>query len=241
MGYAEEEPDNRDIFYTIEEPNDLFVNFLGVESVCHRCKSTFPSKSLMHKHLKSNCIGQDQGNSATPAPAPVIHCIIKSTATTKAVRSGYAFRVWNYVTAIVCLTLGEILLHTDVTSLYCLNMGCGVILVDRAWLFEKAPTEKILKIAIPLKVRGIGATRHESDEFVSLSLYFSGIDSANRLAYAHVHRELYLVNGFKANLLVGNDILATKRVIIDLVNKSAIISSCQVTIFVTARPKGRPV
>ncbi len=88
---------------------------------------------------------------------------------------------------------------------------------------------------------GIGASRHESDKFVSMSLYFPDIDSTNRPAYAHIHRELHLANGLKANLLVGNDILATERVIIDLANKSAMISSCQVTISVVTRPRGRPV
>lgn len=57
MGHAEEEPNDEDIFYTTEEPDKLFVNFLGVETVCHRCKSIFSSKSLIHKHLKSNCVG----------------------------------------------------------------------------------------------------------------------------------------------------------------------------------------
>lgn len=56
VGYAEEEPDEEDIFYTTKEPDKLFVNFLGIESVCHKYKSTFPSKFLMHKHLKSNCV-----------------------------------------------------------------------------------------------------------------------------------------------------------------------------------------
>lgn len=82
---------------------------------------------------------------------------------------------------------------------------------------------------------------HESDEFVSMSLYFPSIDSTNHPAYAHIHRELHIVKRFKANLLVGNDILATKRVIIDLVNKSAMILSCQMTISIAAWPKDYPV
>ena len=96
-------------------------------------------------------------------------------------------------------------------------------------------------MATPLKVRGIGSSRHESDEFVSMSLYFPGIDSINRLVYAHIHRELHIVERLKANLLVGNNILAMERVIINLANKSAMISSCQVTLSVAARPRGHPV
>lgn len=92
-----------------------------------------------------------------------------------------------------------------------------------------------------LKVKGIGSSRHELNEFVSLSLYFFGIESTNRPAYTYIHRELPIVEGLKANLLVRNNILATERVIIDLANKSVMISSCQVTIFVIARLRGHLV
>lgn len=195
----------------------------------------------MHKHLKSNCIGQNQKHNIASPPAPILPPVIRSTASIEVVGSGYAFRGWNYATGTVCFMLGKIPLHTDVTSLYCIDIGYGITLVDRAWLFEKAAIEKILKIAALLKVKGIGSLRHELDEFVFMSLYFLGIDSTNRPAYAYIHKELYIVEGLKASWLVGNDILATERVIIDLANKSTMISSCQVTISIAARPRGHPV
>ena len=133
VGYAEEEPDEGNIFYTKEEFDELFVNFLSVESICHRCKLTFPSKSLMHKHLKLNYIGQNQeNNSIAPPLVPILPFVIKSTASIKTIGFRYAFKDWNYVMATVCLTLGEILLYTDVTLLCCLDIGCGVTFVDRA-------------------------------------------------------------------------------------------------------------
>ena len=143
--------------------------------------------------------------------------------------------------ATVCLTLGKISLHTDVMSLYYLDTGCGVTLVNRAWFLEKAPTEKILKMATLLKVRGIRFSKYESDEFISISLYFPDFDSTNRPAYTNIHRKLHIVERLKANLLVGNNILATERVIINLANKSAMISSSQLTIFIAARPRGHMV
>lgn len=142
---------------------------------------------------------------------------------------------------IVCFTLGKISLHTDVTSLYCLDTVCGITLADRVCLFDKALTKKILKMATPLKVRGIGISRHESNKFVSMSLYFPGIDLTNRPAYTHIYKKLHFVDELKANLLVDNNILATERVVIDLANKSAMILSCQVTISVTTRLRSRPV
>lgn len=56
-----------------------------------------------------------------------------------------------------------------------------------------------------------------------------------------MHRKLHLVDRFKVNLLVSNNILAMEKVIIKFANKSALISSCQVTISIVARPRGRPV
>lgn len=128
--------------------------------------------------------------------------------------------------AIICLTLGKIPLNSDVTLLCYLNKDYSVILMNCTWLLEKAPTKKILKMATLLKVRNIGSLKYESNEFVSISLYFSGIDLTNCPVYVHIHKKLYIVKKLKANLLVSNNILVIERVIIDLANKSAMISSC---------------
>lgn len=121
---------------------------------------------------------------------------------------------------------GKILMHISITSLYCFKTGCDITFVDRAWLFKKTLTEKILKMATLLKVRGIKSSRHKLDEFVSMSFYFPSIELTNRLAYAHIYGELYIIERLKANLLMSNDILAMERVIIDLANKFAKISIC---------------
>lgn len=86
-----------------------------------------------------------------------------------------------------------------------------------------------------LKVREKRSSKHKSDEFISMFLYFLDIDLTNCLVYAHIYQKLYLVKGLKANLLVSNDILATKRVIIDIVNKTVQILSNQVTISITTQ------
>lgn len=220
-----------------KEPNKLFVNFFGMESIYHRCKLTFLFKSLIYKHLKSNCIRQNQENNTALSLVPIFFSVIKFTTSIKTIGSGYAFMGLNYVTAIVCLILGKIPLYTDVNLLCCLDIGCGVIFVDRTQLLKKALTEKILKIATLLKVRGIGSSKYKSDKFISMSLYFPSIDSTNHPAYAHIQQVLHIVKESKANLLVGNDILAMKKVIIDLANKSVMISSYQVTISITAKLK----
>lgn len=67
------------------------------------------------------------------------------------------------------------------------------------------------------------------------------MDSKNCFIYVHIHQQPYRIKGLKMNLLVGNDILAMEKVIIDLANKFAIISSYQVTISILAQPRSHLV
>lgn len=236
VGFAEKEIDNGDVFYMTKELNEVIINFVGLELRCDICKSIFFSKSLLHKHIKLSYADWNQAN-ATLTPPCIPPLVIKFTASSKAIGSRYAFRGWNYAIVTVCFAPGEILLHTNMTSLYCLDTGCDITFVDCNWLLKRALIEKILEIATPLKIKDIGSLKHKLNEFVFIYLYFPGINLKNYSIYTQIYQELHLVKGQKANLLVDNNILATKKVIIDLISKTAIIASCQVTIVVTMRSK----
>lgn len=112
------------------------------------------------------------------------------------------------------------------TSLYCLNMSFVITFIDCNWLLKKAQTKKILKIATSLKVRNIKISKYKLDKFVSISLYFSYTNTKNKLIYTYIYQELNMVKDLKINLLVNNNIFAIERVIIDLANKTVMISSC---------------
>ncbi len=90
-------------------------------------------------------------------------------------------------------------------------------------------------MAVPLKVRGIGASKHESDEFVLMPIYFLTFDEHKQPVYARIYRKMHLIDGLKANMLVGNDIIALESIMIDLANPTAFITSCNVWIAITAR------
>ncbi len=100
---------------------------------------------------------------------------------------------------------------------------------------KKLPSQKISTIPVPLKVRDIGASRHESWQFALRTLYIPGTDQKGRKVYTSITCELYLVDGLKANILVGNDVLCTEDFAINLYNSSALIHSCGVRININAR------
>lgn len=88
---------------------------------------------------------------------------------------------------------------------------------------------------VPFKVRGIGASKHKSDEFFLTALYIPGLDQRGTKVYACVKCKLHLVQGLKANMLIGENVLYTKSFIINLASISAQILSIGVTIVASAR------
>lgn len=104
-----------------------------------------------------------------------------------------------------------------------------------------ATQPEISKMAIPLKVRGIGSAKYNFDEFISVLLYFLGRNKSKQLVYVRVDRELYLVDGLKANMLIGNNIIGPERISIDIAEKIALVASCRVCIPINARQRLQPL
>ena len=126
--------------------------------------------------------------------------------------------------------------NDDITDA-CLDTGCGVSLIDRTWLKSLLPDAAILKMSSPLKVRGVGTNRHETNEFVVIPIYLPGQKDGQEVL-ACVRRELHLVDDLRAHMLIGNDIIGPERIVIDVANKAAIIGSCGVEIAIEPKQRG---
>ena len=94
-------------------------------------------------------------------------------------------------------------------------------------------------MSTPLKVRGIGASKHKFSEFAALSIYFPGKNAVGDLVYAAFWCEIHFVEGLCANLLIGNDIISPEGMVINLGKKTAIIVTYEISIDVNARQRGQ--
>lgn len=94
-------------------------------------------------------------------------------------------------------------------------------------------------MSIFLRVRGISTSKHKFAEFVVLSLYFPSKNNAGELVYTSLEYKIHLVERLQANLLIGNNMLSPKHIVINIGKKSALIGSCKVTIKVNAKQQGR--
>ena len=223
-------------YYTNEPYDELQVNFVGIESMCDCCSTSFQSRSALYQHIKSGCNALvrravEETSSDPPSSRP----ILRSAAKLSAPDFGLAFRSWSYATTLITFDPEILPAISDPNTSVCLDIGCGVSLVNKAWLAKKHPFQKINTMPVPLKVRGIGASRHKSREFALTALYMSGLDKEGSGVYACVQCELYLVDGLKANMLIGNNVFCTEGFTINLANASAHIISCGVTIVISAR------
>ncbi len=235
--YTTFDENDKEFTYADEGFEKVAVNFVGIEASYSKYRATFPSKSKLHHHLKSGC--QEVTSLSFPARLASAIPIIASKAVHQSFGSGLAFRGWTYATATVTLAPDHLPPDSNLESTAYLDTGCGVTLVDKGWLAKYLPAQKISTMSTPLKVRGIGASKHESGEFAVLSLYFPGKDNAGQLVYASLTCKIHLVEDLRANLLIGNDIMSPEGFVIDVKGKKALISSCEVTVPIDARQRGQ--
>ena len=92
-------------------------------------------------------------------------------------------------------------------------------------------------MSTPLKIRGIGASKHEFTQFTKLSLFFPREKDKGQKVYSSFKCELHLVEGFRANMLIGNDILAPENFVLNIGLGHVVVGSCGVKITINARQK----
>ncbi len=61
-------------------------------------------------------------------------------------------------------------------------------------------------------------------------LYLLGQTPNGELEYTYIHRDLHLVDGLTANMLIRTDIIGLEGIIINLREKTAYISSYAITL-----------
>ena len=79
-----------------------------------------------------------------------------------------------------------------------------------------------------LKVRGIRTSKHESAQFAEISLFLPGESDKGQKFYASIRCELHLVERLRANILIGNDILAPESFVLNIGLGHALVGSCGV-------------
>ncbi|KAJ2992809.1 hypothetical protein NUW58_g2043 [Xylaria curta] len=224
---------------------------------CRDCRSKFPSKNKLHKHLEAQhgkarkikavttkspesgeaMHGMELSTMLNPEPTPTkLPNVVTSTAMPTGIGSGYSFRSYGYLKFYITPNPQDPDHQDDI----CGDTGCSKTLGDRTWIVQNFPQIPMRKRATPVTLRGIGSNFHTTDEYVILPMYFQGKDPQGKPATALFEREVAIVEDLRAHMLLGTDILQLEKFDILMSKKAAIINSCNVAIPMDTTPKGKP-
>jgi hypothetical protein len=106
------------------------------------------------------------------------------------------------------------------------DTDCVMSLIEINYLITIVSKTVILKMPTLINVRSIENALHQSFSYVMLDLYLNEMCN-DKKAWAHIRRESHIVNDLKCRLLMSLNIMTFKEMIINLVDKSLIISICE--------------
>lgn len=84
-------------------------------------------------------------------------------------------------------------------------------------------------MTLSIIVRKLDDIKHRIDEYVIAFIYFSRIKN-EKSTLAKITREIHSIDNLKTNMLIDNDLIDLKKIVIDVINKFAHIESCDVIV-----------
>ena len=96
------------------------------------------------------------------------------------------------------------------TTEVCLDTGCSVTLIDRAYLKQALPDANLMKMSAPMPVRGVGNKIIKTDEYVQIEIFVPGATAAGSFIMG-----AHIVDDLMANMLIGIDNLEPRGISID--------------------------
>jgi hypothetical protein len=139
----------------------------------------------------------------------------------KNIDTEFEFRDWIYAKIMISLSI------KNNESQVCLDTKCNVILTNRNFIKINATHYIIRRMITFLNVRDLEINKHETFEYIIASIYFAEKIIQKKLIREVIRREVHLIDDFKVNMLIENDILDLEDIFINDVNNKVIIASCQ--------------
>ena len=106
----------------------------------------------------------------------------------------------------------------------CADTGSGMSLVDESVL-QSLPEviDKTRKVKSPVHIKGVGDEMYLSQESVVLDVFLPDITNSR---LAKITREFHIVRDMTCGLLIGNDIIESEGIILNLSKRKMYIGSC---------------
>ena len=87
-------------------------------------------------------------------------------------------------------------------------------------------------MTIFLKIRDLSIHRHKNAKYVICNIHLKKNDKSITLMF---RRKIHLINNFKTNMFINNDIIDSKSIIINSIKKQTFINNTDVIILIKVK------
>ena len=140
----------------------------------------------------------------------------------------YSFKNWNYIKTKVFL-----LIEIEKKNV-CININTKITFVNR-FFYKKQNFNNIVRIIIILlKIRELNIQQHKSYNYIICDIHLQNIKN-NKFVISIIRREIYLINNFKVNILIDNNVINIENIILNSIKKQIFIISIDVIISIEVK------
>ena len=109
-----------------------------------------------------------------------------------------------------------------------------MFLIDRE--FYKSQTFDIFVriIIISLKIRDFETKMHETSEYVITNIHLFDTKNDKKIT-SIIRRKIHLIDDLKINMFFENDIMKSKKIVINIIKRFVVVNNIDVTIFLKTR------
>ena len=107
------------------------------------------------------------------------------------------------------------------------NIECFMNLIDESYLLNNLFKINVSKMPTSMNVRDIGNAHHECNIYSILNVYLNETIKKTKFVRKQLTKEFHIVKDLKCKILIEMNILKTKQINIDMINKIMMIFTCK--------------
>jgi len=88
-------------------------------------------------------------------------------------------------------------------------------------------------------VRDIGINKHVTTDYAILNIVMLGLNHEGRFVKAVITKEIYIVKGLKAKMLIEVDVIGPKKININMTKKTVYVGFCDIDVPVFTKSYAR--
>ena len=93
----------------------------------------------------------------------------------------------------------------------------------------------IRRISKSLRIKNLNLAIHDIDQYILISIFISKVKIDNIRVLYRIFREIHLINNLKAYMLIENNIIELKEIVLNISKSKAFIDSCDITANISCR------